>query len=100
MQPPVSLCEAFYYLPMSRQHCSCLLCLVVGIYKETHLVLLLVHDCHSQSHDTSLSHTAGYRTAVQYEPKAPGPSMQRQTVVFHSQRALKSQIYASREKPH
>lgn len=36
----------------------------------------------------------------QYQPEAPSLSMQRQTVVFHSQRAMKSQMYASLEKPH
>lgn len=65
-------------------------------------MLLSVYDRHSQSHESGLSHTAGYTETEppQFESKAPSLSMQRQTVVFHAQRALKSQIYASLEKPH
>lgn len=63
-------------------------------------MLLLVDEwC---SHDTSLSQTLlDIETETpQYQPEAPDLSRQRQTVVFPLQKAMKSQIYASPEKPH
>lgn len=76
---------------------------LVGIYKHTnsgntHLMPLLVYDWCSQSYVPSRSHTE--TEPPQYKPEAPSLSMQRQTVVFRFQRALKNQMYASLEKPH
>lgn len=70
--------------------------------QNTHPMLLLVRDWCSQSHDPGMSRTVRHKEteSPQCQPEAPSLSMQRQTVVFHSQRALKNQMYASLEKPH